>query len=129
MIRWGLLEGHHTIGVTGIRQLLEERADRPEDEVRSRVCLFRRCLNLLQALGSVLLEDLLIWRSPSCGRHKGDQETRPATHAGLSEGSGRKLEAAELCIFDALAAYQMGPVLGFRPATLRPIRTELPPPL
>jgi len=108
-IQWGLLEGHHTVDITGIRQLLEERADRPEDEVRGRVCFVRRFLSLLHALDRVLLEDLLIWCSPSYGCYKDGQETRPAAHAGLSESLRRNLEAAESCIFHAPAAYQMVP--------------------
>ena len=84
------LEHRHTVDITGIRPLLKERTDRPENEIFSRVYhRIGRAPNRLRVLGSVLLKEVLAGHGPSCCC-KDDQETDPVAHVGLSEGSKRK---------------------------------------
>ena len=65
--------------------MLKERADRPEDEVSSRVCPVRCPLNWLHARSDGLLKELLVRRGLNRNGCEDDQHTRPPTHAGPSE--------------------------------------------
>ena len=80
-----LSKRYHTVDVTGVRPMLKEGADRPEDEVPGRVYLVGRPLNRIKPLGIMLLKDLLVGCDPDCCCHEDGQETCPAAHAGPSE--------------------------------------------
>ena len=93
-LQWDLSERFHTVDITGVRQLLKEGADRPENEVPGRVCLTGRLLERVEARSVVWLKDLLVGCGPNRSCCKDGQEMRPATHAGSSECRKRSLGAA-----------------------------------
>lgn len=69
---WGLSESCHTIEITSMRPVLKKGADRPEDEVPSRVCLIECPVKRLQARSSVLLKGQLVGRGHDPGCCKDD---------------------------------------------------------
>ena len=75
--------------MTGVRPVLEQRADGPKDEVPSRLGLVKQPPNWFQARSGVLFKDVLVGRCPDRSDHKGNQGTQPPTHALLSESRGK----------------------------------------
>ena len=65
--------------------MLKERADRPEDEVSSRVCPVKCPLNWLHVQSGGLLKELLVRRGLNRNGCEDDQHTHPPMHAGPSE--------------------------------------------